>query len=117
MPRYLVEVFTSPVAGQSQAYNQWYDGVHLPEILTLDGFLSARRCRVSDCERETYLALYDVEAASPADIMSRLSAAAGTMAFSPAFDKTSARVRIFEALADWLHRQPSGAEHTDRSAT
>jgi len=30
---------------REQEYNTWYDEIHLPELVALDGFVSARRLR------------------------------------------------------------------------
>ena len=36
-------VLSDPVSAEADAaYNEWYDNVHLPEILTLAGFTSAK---------------------------------------------------------------------------
>ena len=34
-------VFTEPVIGREDEYNEWYDEVHLPEVLATDGFVAA----------------------------------------------------------------------------
>jgi hypothetical protein len=33
---------------REQEYNTWYDETHLPELVALDGFVSARRLRPVD---------------------------------------------------------------------
>lgn len=60
-------VFSSPPEGVSdEEFNRWYDA-HLPEILSVPGFVSARRFRlvpvVQDVEVQVpgYLALYELE--------------------------------------------------------
>jgi hypothetical protein len=40
-------------------YHRWYDEVHIPEILALEGLTSARRLRAID--GESYLAVYEVD--------------------------------------------------------
>src|SRR5690606_35749704 len=43
--------------------NDWYDGTHIPELLAVPGFVSARRYRlVGDDGAPEYLAIYDIEA-------------------------------------------------------
>jgi hypothetical protein len=44
---------------QADDYHQWYDRTHLPEILALDGFSSARRLAAVD--GDTYLVAYEVD--------------------------------------------------------
>ena len=45
----LVETFPSSPE-REQEYNTWYDEVHLPELVALDGFVSARRLRPVDAD-------------------------------------------------------------------
>ena len=43
--------------------NEWYDGTHIPELLTVPGFVSARRFRrVGDDDTPEYLAIYEIDA-------------------------------------------------------
>jgi hypothetical protein len=39
--------------------NRWYDEVHIPEILGIDGVRSARRLRAAD--GESFLAIYEID--------------------------------------------------------
>ena len=50
-------VRTRPLAGQEDEYHRWYDEVHVPEILQVPGFVSARRFE-ADGE---FLAVYELE--------------------------------------------------------
>ena len=44
-------------------FNDWYDNVHLPDVLETPGFLSATRYLIKDPEagRGKYLAVYEIE--------------------------------------------------------
>jgi len=63
---------TEPVdAGSEDAYNEWYDNVHLADVLKLAGYTAARRFKpvpspegvdTSGGVNWSYLALYEVEA-------------------------------------------------------
>jgi hypothetical protein len=52
----------------AQAYHHWYDHVHIPELLSVEGFVSARRFATED--GSAFLAIYeldsDIEAAKAA---------------------------------------------------
>jgi hypothetical protein len=65
MQRYKMVVMSHPVKGREDDYNDWYQNVHLGELVALPGFKSARRFRLarSLVEGETYpyLAVYDIE--------------------------------------------------------
>jgi hypothetical protein len=45
--------------GQAAAYHEWYDNIHLPEILKVDGFVSARRLAALD--GDTFIVIYEIE--------------------------------------------------------
>jgi hypothetical protein len=40
---YYLLVFNQPVAGQETEYNDWYDHQHAPDVVSVPGFVSARR--------------------------------------------------------------------------
>jgi len=45
--RYSLVVLSNPVsAGREQAYNDWYDHQHVPEVLRVPGFKSAQRLKL-----------------------------------------------------------------------
>ena len=44
-------VFSNPVdESRDQAFNDWYDAVHLPEVLSTPGMVSAQRYKVRETE-------------------------------------------------------------------
>ena len=51
-------VFSSPE--HEAAWNDWYDNVHLPELLSVPGFVSAVRFRQLGAEGH-YLAMYEID--------------------------------------------------------
>jgi hypothetical protein len=63
--RGLLLTLTEPPAGKEEEFNAWYDEEHLPERLSIPGFLSARRW-VADCApgEGKYLATYELESAA-----------------------------------------------------
>ena len=62
MPKGIMVVQSRPVSAEREAeYNDWYDNTHIPEILAIPGFVSARRYKVPGPE-PIYLAIYDLEA-------------------------------------------------------
>jgi hypothetical protein len=44
---------------EAAAYHDWYDNKHIPEILQLKGFVSARR--LEPISGDTYLTVYEIE--------------------------------------------------------
>lgn len=86
MPKYKLVVLSSPVAGCEDAYNDWYQNVHLGQVMTLDGFKSAQRFRLRQAlaEHETfpYCALYDIETDDLDALLKEMSGRAGTESLS-----------------------------------
>jgi hypothetical protein len=62
MSRGLFYVETRPSAPEREAdYNHWYDTVHLRDVCSVEGFVSARRYAPVDGEGP-YVAMYEIEA-------------------------------------------------------
>ncbi|MCX4092573.1 DUF4286 family protein [Nocardia sp. alder85J] len=66
MPKGIMVVQSSPADPAKDAeFNEWYATAHLPELLSVPGFVSARRFRVhrpGAAGRHSYLAVYELEA-------------------------------------------------------
>ena len=90
----LLLVFTNPVDGDEEAFNRWYDDVHLDEVLQVPGFVAAERFRLTEEQMGPeergyrYLAIYEVEG-DPAQAFEELQKAAPNMDMSPAMDPTT----------------------------
>lgn len=66
MTKHVLLALTSPRQGDEEAYNAWYNDVHIPEILTVPGILSARRFKTRIVNAPggaqwQYAAVYEVE--------------------------------------------------------
>ena len=79
---------------QDQEYNDWYDDVHIPEVCSVAGIVSARRFKLSTVQRNLvdastprYVAIYDLDAPDIQPIADELGArlADGRMHMSDAF--------------------------------
>jgi hypothetical protein len=62
MPRAILYVETRPASPEEAAdYHKWYNEVHIPEILAIDGFVSARRFEPMDPDGP-FVAIYEIDA-------------------------------------------------------
>jgi hypothetical protein len=66
MNRYVLMVFAVPEMGEEAAFNNFYDTIHLPEMLQTEGVTTARRYRVvrgpdGVSLPSEYLNVYDIE--------------------------------------------------------
>ncbi|WP_375397281.1 hypothetical protein [uncultured Sphingomonas sp.] len=103
MGNYILVVPSSAQAGQDEAYNRWYDDVHLRDVCAIPGIAAGRRyepdpATPSPAEAD-YLAIYDIETDDPGAVIAELTrrAQAGEMEISPALDTASARMMLFRA--------------------
>lgn len=84
----ILVVRSNPVPGREDEYNEWYDGEHVPEMLSVPGFVSAQRYVVhgppDNPPEFRYLAIYEIEG-SVADALTALSAA--KLSVSPSLDE------------------------------
>jgi hypothetical protein len=77
--KYLMIAQTTPQEGREEEFDEWYDTVHLGEVLSLPGFVAAQRFKVvSGQSAFSRYAAYEVEADSPAEVW---KIAAGLNAF------------------------------------
>jgi len=123
MPRGLLIVFSQPVSADREAeYNDWYDHVHLQEIVGVDGFVSAARYKAAAAqlggqppEGPPYVAVYEVEADDLASAMDALRSGMGSGAFrlSDAIDGATTRAIFVEQItAPVTAATPAGARAT-----
>lgn len=90
---YQLVVMTNPVPGQEAEFDRWYTEVHLPEVLTVPGFVRAQRFRLvpvpGNQAKWTCLAIYELETeeavASVQELMRRFNAGemTGTTSMDP----------------------------------
>jgi hypothetical protein len=76
-------VFSNPVdESQEQDFNEWYDEVHLPEVLATPGMVSARRYKMRETKfgdligtpPQRFLVVYEMND-DPDAVMDRITAA------------------------------------------
>jgi hypothetical protein len=66
-------------SGRDGQFNDWYRDVHLPDVLTIPGFVSAQRFRLSAAQlpgmegRWQYLVIYEIDGASPDAALAELA--------------------------------------------
>jgi len=106
MPKYLFVVMTRPVEGREQEYNDWYTKQHLDDVLEVEGFVAAQRfqlCSGGDLPSGSpYLALYEIEAESPAAAQRALNSKSqsGTMFISDALDFNTVSAAYYAPISE-----------------
>lgn len=106
MAKYKLLALTTPVAGKEDAYNEWYQNTHLPQVVALPGVLGAQRykqvAKLIGADSNPYLAVYDIEADDPMAFLGALgqAAAAGELTQSDASDAASTYTALFTEFGE-----------------
>lgn len=107
MTSHLLFVYSNPVEGKEDEYNDWYENTHLDEVLLSAGFTSAQRFEVSvdpqGVASHRYLAVYEVEGDDPQAIVDQLNADRPNRRQSDSLDRRNAHMYVFS---------PTGPKHT-----
>lgn len=81
-PVYLV--FTNAVEGREDEFNDWYDNVHLSDVVKVPGIVSGTRFKLSDVQRSDvpfkykYAAVYQLDTHDIGSVVAELKKRAGT---------------------------------------
>lgn len=91
-------VFSNPVSeDRLEEFHQWYDEVHIPEVLATPGFVSAQRIALRPTEftkatepAQRFGVIYEIEG-DPEEVMGKVSAGTrdGTIHMSDVLDLTT----------------------------
>jgi hypothetical protein len=108
MARFILTVIGSPKPGREDEANDWYDNVHLGEVLSIPGFVSAQRFEPMEPEEGQpvrYLSHYEIEADDPSGPMATLGEAVRTtMNMSDAMDRSTFVSTVYRARANKLEK-------------
>ena len=100
MAKAILNVFTNCPSEKEAEFNRWYDETHLPDILAIEGFVGARRYKLSgpgpqmvtrggDPAVAQYLAVYELDTDDTKAAMGRLG---------PAVADLQSRGRMFDGM-------------------
>lgn len=85
-------VFSRPTQGQEEAFNDWYDHQHLPDVLRVTGFISGKRYVLSSLSNvltvPKYLVVFKFKSGDVKETTAELAAriADGRTRMSPSFE-------------------------------
>jgi hypothetical protein len=103
-------VYTNPITpDREDDFNKWYDAVHLPEVLQIDGFTGATRYRVAEAQAKgapepahRFMAIYEVDTAEPQALLDTMLRDASKMDMGDSLDWPSARAHLYEEISPRL---------------
>lgn len=101
-------VFSRPTVGNEDAYNKWYNEVHLAEVCEIPGFLAAQRFKLSDSQAAgypttsyQYLAIYEFDQPPAKPIESLLERVhSGQIKFPDSIDVPSVQPSAFSSISE-----------------
>jgi hypothetical protein len=108
MAKYTFVVLTNPTPGKEAEFNEWYNKVHIPDVLNVPGFVAAQRFKLADAqfgdsERDhRYLALYEIDSDDVQACLNELQKRVGSadMEISDAIDMKDVFAAMFTPVAD-----------------
>ena len=100
--KHLVLILTEPAEGQEEEFNNYYENLHLREVLDTTTLQSAQRFKLVDEAGEScplpYLAVYETEAEDPKEIIKNLNETRAQRQQSKSLNKRTGRVWVFEEI-------------------
>ena len=104
----LIIVLTEPAEGKQDEYDDYYENLHLDEVLKSTGWDTAKRYKLTDeaggkCPLKN-LALYEVESDDPGNIIPTLNRTRPDRVQSDALNRKTASVWVFSENGG-LHRR------------
>jgi hypothetical protein len=109
MAKYTFVVLSNPTTpGQEAEYNEWYNKIHIPDVLNVPGFVAAQRFRLADAQfadgapAHRYLALYEIDTDDIKGSLKELQKRVGTddMVMSDAIDMKGIVAATFTPVAE-----------------
>ena len=101
MAKRLMLALSNAAAGRDKEFNDWYDEVHIPDVLSVEGVLSATRFELESDDpaaAHRYLTVYELDREGPAvmgDIIEGM--ASGSFAASDSIDASTASISFWRA--------------------
>jgi hypothetical protein len=104
MTSYTLMALSNAKPGREDEYNKWFDGTHVPEILAVDGFVSAQRLKLASAQRTpgphpyTFAALYRIETSDIGATLNALGRAVQIGTKTDATDPERRAIWVFEPM-------------------
>ena len=106
MPKCKLIALTTPLPGREGDYHDWYNNVHLPELVNQFAMEGAQRYQLAakliGTDTNQFLAIYDIDTDDPGAFLSQMGAAAqaGKMTPSDTQDMGTTYTALFVEYGD-----------------
>ncbi len=102
--KHLVLILTEPMQGREEEYNDYYENLHLREVIETTNLKTAQRFKLAAQAGEScplpYLAVYETEAEHAEDVIKNLNETRSAREQSDALNRHTGRVWVFEEIGD-----------------
>jgi hypothetical protein len=98
-------ILSRPTPGRDAQYNEWYQSVHLPQMLALKGFKSGRRLRhaatLGDRDSYPYAAIYEIETDDLDAVLKDIyrESASGRLLIDESLDRQNIYAAVYEEIS------------------
>ncbi len=105
MPKHILMLQSSAAEGRDEEFNDWYETVHIPEMMEVPGFVGATRFEAApgmdgSLPVNRYLVIYDIEADELPPVFDALRGAAGSMNLSSAQDMSKSIMTTYRVISE-----------------
>jgi hypothetical protein len=120
MGKYTLVVETSARPSRDDEFNDWYDNIHIPEVLEVPGIVAAERfvlhgSFIGDEPVNRYLAFYELETDDPDETLRVLDASVPQMFLSEAWDNEPTRAITYKLITPRMDRAMLAARKADKA--
>ena len=105
---YTMMVMSNPAPGREAEYNTWYDTEHLPDVVSIPGFVRARRLKLAPVQFRNkspavpdYMAFFQIETADVAGVFTEINRRikTGKTRMSTSMDMKGSQERLYQMLS------------------
>lgn len=106
MPQCRLIALTTPLPGREEEFHDWYNNVHLPELVNTFNMDGAQRfelvAKLMGEDANQFLAIYEFEADDPAAMLAKMGEAAQSGQLTPgeAQDMGNTYTALFSAIGE-----------------
>jgi hypothetical protein len=110
MPRTYILVRSNPLPGKEAEYNAWYENVHLPELLQIEGVKAYRRFALATVQMNDkkqshkYLIQLEIDSNDIPATISRMYAAHPAMHMEPVADFANLELSVVQVVTEEVRK-------------
>jgi hypothetical protein len=108
MTKQILVVLSEPVDGKEDEFNDWYNNIHLAEVVQVKGFVQAQRFKVADDSaglgKQRYIAIYECEGDDVEALRDGLMATAPSFNMGSSIDLDNVGMQWATAISPLVER-------------